>query len=213
MAKGAALGVASRGLPGYERLRRRWQDLASPRRGDLLARMYSPGADGLVVHGFPLIERAGPDARLVIGRDVILATGIALSLQAPRAELHIGDGVFVNRGAQIDVRERVTIGAGCNIGFGVTILDTDFHPITGAGPTTQPVTIGDDVLICAHATVLKGVTIGPGAVVGAGSVVSRDVPPRTLVAGAPARVVREEVTWAQGRYDPATRRRDDLVDY
>ena len=60
-----------------------------------------------------------------------------------------------------------------------------------------PVTIGDRVWIGCRATVLKGVTIGDGAVVAACSVVTRDVPPRALVAGNPARVVREDVTWEE----------------
>ena len=78
------------------------------------------------------------------------------------------------------------------------VVDTDFHPLevenrrrSGSSPACEPVTIGDDVFIGAHAVVLKGVTIGNGAVVGAMSVVTEDVPPATIVAGNPARVVGE----------------------
>ena len=60
----------------------------------------------------------------------------------------------------------------------------------------QPVHIGDHVWIGARAVVLKGVTIGDGAIVAAGAVVVDNVPPRALAAGVPARVVREEIEWA-----------------
>lgn len=61
---------------------------------------------------------------------------------------------------------------------------------------TQPVTIGDHIWIGARTNVLNGVTVGDGAVVAAGSLVTRDVPPRALVGGVPARVLREDVDWS-----------------
>jgi len=62
-------------------------------------------------------------------------------------------------------------------------------------PRSGPVTIGDQVWIGTGATVLAGVTIGDGAVIAAGSVVAAAVPGRTLAAGNPARVVRQDVSW------------------
>ena len=67
-----------------------------------------------------------------------------------------------------------------------------------------PIVIGDKVWIGANATVLPGVTIGKGAIVAAGAVVTRDVPPNTIVAGVPARVVREI---RPGEHAPASFRR------
>ena len=58
-------------------------------------------------------------------------------------------------------------------------------------PPAAPIVIGDDVFVGMEALVLKGVTIGDGAVVGAGAVVTQDVPPRTVVAGNPAQAVRD----------------------
>ena len=75
------------------------------------------------------------------------------------------------------------------------IRDSDSHS-TGEGRTpTKPITIGDHVLIGARCIILKGVTIGEGAVVAAGSIVTKDVEPHTLVAGNPARFVRN-VDWS-----------------
>lgn len=107
--------------------------------------------------------------------------------------LVIGDRTYVNYGVDIAATGLVALGADCLIGTHVSIIDNDFHGITDRQerPAPKPVIVGDNVWIGNRAIVLPGVTIGDGAVVGAGSVVTRDVPARTVVAGNPARVVRE----------------------
>ena len=78
------------------------------------------------------------------------------------------------------------------------MLDDDFHAITVDGverPSVAPVRIGDRVWVGTRAVVLKGVTIGDGAVVAAGAVVTSDVPAGTVVAGVPARVVGRADSW------------------
>lgn len=100
-------------------------------------------------------------------------------------------------GAAIVAASRIEIGDRVMVGSNATIVDTDFHPLsplarrTHARPVARPVRIEDDVFIGTQAMILKGVTVGRGAVVGAGAVVTRDVPPFTIVAGNPARVVGE----------------------
>jgi galactoside O-acetyltransferase len=82
------------------------------------------------------------------------------------------------------------------IGYGVHVYDSDFHAVDprararAAPPRTAAVAIGDGAWIGANAMILKGVEIGAGAVVAAGAIVTRSVPPATLVAGNPARIVR-----------------------
>jgi acetyltransferase-like isoleucine patch superfamily enzyme len=87
----------------------------------------------------------------------------------------------------------LTIGDDVMIGPKVTLV-TSGHPVAPAerfkGVVMKPIVIGNNVWIGAAATVLPGVTIGDGAVVAAGAVVSRDVPPNTMAAGVPARVVK-----------------------
>ena len=107
--------------------------------------------------------------------------------------LVIGDRAFINYGVDIAATGLVAIGADCLIGTHVSIIDNAFHDVVDRQqvPAPRPVVIGDNVWIGNRAIILPGVTIGEGAVVGAGSVVTRDVPARTVVAGNPARVVRE----------------------
>ena len=114
------------------------------------------------------------------------------------AILEIGDNVGIS-GTTIRVSENVKIGRNTIIGSGCFITDTDAHPIKVADRNRvdgykytkrKPIKIGSDVFIGARSIILKGVTIGDGAVIGAGSVVSHDVLPNTIVAGNPATDVK-----------------------
>ncbi|MCC6178397.1 MAG: hypothetical protein IT305_24085 [Chloroflexi bacterium] len=111
----------------------------------------------------------------------------------PHGTLVIGDRTFVNFGADIVATGLVKIGSDCLIGTYVMMLDNDFHDSIDRArmPEPRPIIIGDEVWIGNRAIVLPGVTIGQGAIVGAGSVVVSDVPAWTVAAGNPARVIRE----------------------
>jgi acetyltransferase-like isoleucine patch superfamily enzyme len=120
------------------------------------------------------------------------------------AELTIGDGTSINRGVSICAERSIRIGSNCGIGNDCLIFDTDFH---GIGDHFQardaaPVTIGNDVWLAARSMVLKGVTIGDGAVVCAGSVVATNVPAYAMVGGVPARIIRR-LTPPDGAAAPA----------
>ena len=126
------------------------------------------------------------------GADITLEKG---------AHLILGD-CFINSGCEIYCANQISIGNGTLIGQHVTIRDDDGHKlIHGDGstnlPLSNPVEIGDHVWIAINSTVLKGVKIGTGAVVAAGSLVTRDVPAHCMVAGVPARVVEENIDWEQ----------------
>lgn len=116
----------------------------------------------------------------------------------PKAKLELGH-VYVNAGAQIRCMEHIKIGNQCTIARNAMIMDFDAHSILydkiQHGQITSPVIIGDHVWVCARATILKGVKIGDGAIIAAGSVVKKDVPAHTLVAGNPAKVIKENVEW------------------
>jgi len=100
-------------------------------------------------------------------------------------------------GTTLVAADRVTIGDRVLAGRKASLVDTDFHPLTPEGRAEDinagdaaPITVEDDVFLGTEALVLKGVTVGEGAVVGAGAVVTQDVPLRTVVAGNPAQGVR-----------------------
>jgi acetyltransferase-like isoleucine patch superfamily enzyme len=110
------------------------------------------------------------------------------------AHLTLGGG-YANNGAGIVCFKEIAIGRDVAIGPEVMIRDSDSHLISGSGrPATAPIRIGDRVWIGARAVILKGVTIGDGAIVAAGSIVTKDVAPGTLVAGVPAKYIRD-ATW------------------
>lgn len=133
------------------------------------------------------------DGRIEIGRHVLLRSlPVPVELvTGPGAILRVGRGVRVNYGTSINADCSVTIGDRVRIGPYAMIVDTDFHdPLDRARrPGARPVVIEDDVWIGAKASVLKGVRIGRGAIVGVGAVVTHDVPPFTIVGGVPARVM------------------------
>jgi acetyltransferase-like isoleucine patch superfamily enzyme len=134
---------------------------------------------------WPLIQNRG---RLT-AENIGLWCGVRLEV-GRGAHLSIGKGTYLNRNATVVCDERVEIGRNCAVSWDVVIMDTDQHERAGMGPVTAPVRIEDDVWIGCRAIILKGVTIGRGAVIGAGSIVTRDIPPNALAVGQPARVIR-----------------------
>lgn len=122
---------------------------------------------------------------------------VILTTRRPGARLVIGRG-FGMTGGTICAEESIIIGDDVWVGGNCTITDTDFHPLRLedrlARPldgATAPVVIEDGVFIGMQSLILKGVTIGARSVIGAGSVVTRSIPPDVIAAGSPARVIRQ----------------------
>ena len=109
-------------------------------------------------------------------------------------ELHIGKGVFINYGADICALKYVSIGEESRIGTHCIIMDSDFHHIElgkrHEKPTAAATILEPHTWIGNRVTILKGVRIGYGSVVAAGSVVTRSIPPMAVAAGVPAKVIR-----------------------
>lgn len=159
-------------------------------------------------YGIPIVQRA-PRSEIVIGDGVTLCSDsryTALGVSKPvilrtlrsGARLEIGSETGLS-GVVICASKSIVIGRQCLLGADVMVFDTDFHPLdphrrrfaSEDAADSRPVEIHDNVFIGARSIVLKGVTIGEGSVVGAGSIVSRDIPPFTVAAGNPARPLRE----------------------
>lgn len=136
------------------------------------------------------------DGTMTIGEKVRLGSKVApIELVAgPGAELVIGSRTFINFGSSIVAMQKIHIGADCQIGPHCIVMDNAFHRVEperrNEPAESNPIMIGDNVWLGARAIVLPGVTIGNGSVIGAGSVVTKDIPARTLAAGVPAKVIK-----------------------
>lgn len=108
------------------------------------------------------------------------------------SNLSIGESTFINYGTNISTFASVKIGRDCNIGQYCIIMDSDYHSVEDhhQPDTPMPVVIEDDVWLGARTVVLRGSKIGRGSVIGANSVVTGEIPPFSVAAGSPARVVR-----------------------
>jgi acetyltransferase-like isoleucine patch superfamily enzyme len=158
------------------------------------------------IYGLPLIQRhRGSEIRigkrlhmrnwfgsnpLGVNHKSILATWSADSA------IHLGDDVRMS-GATICASEEIRIGSRVRIGANSTIIDTDFHPLMAEQRNIDPkagrsaaVVIGNDVFIGTRVIILKGTNIGDGAVIGAGSVVSGNIPAGAIAAGNPVAILR-----------------------
>lgn len=162
--------------------------------------------ENLRLMGRPIFDVA-PDACVRIGSRVTmisspegnlsgLSKGCSIAVE-PGAKLTIGDGCGFS-GVSIYCALEITIGSHLTCGANACIWDTDFHPLDAVARRTndrsaiarKPVVIGDDVFLGANVLVLKGARIGDRAVIGAGSVVTGEVPADEIWAGNPARFVR-----------------------
>jgi acetyltransferase-like isoleucine patch superfamily enzyme len=101
----------------------------------------------------------------------------------------IGNGTYLNRNTEIIAQHEVRIGRDCMIAWDVVIMDTDQHGRDDGPPLARPVIIGNHVWIGCRALILKGVSIGDHAIIGAGAIVTHDVPPSGIVTG-PAATLR-----------------------
>lgn len=165
-----------------------------------------PWEAGWRLFGSPIIQKHR-DSTITIGNRACLRSKarsnplapfhpVVLSTRNAGAVIQIGDD-FGMTGGSIVAATNVTIGNRVALGANCVITDTDFHPIDpivrSADPSlasTAAVQIGDDVFVGMQSIVLKGVSIGRGTTIGAGSVVTSDIPAGVIAAGNPARVIR-----------------------
>ncbi|CAN5571357.1 N/A [soil metagenome] len=137
------------------------------------------------------------EGRLKVGEGTLFEPGCWLTL-GPTAQITIGKGCFLNRNTMIACSELVEIGDhvmfanGCFVGDADHRYDDPDVPITWQGFEPRgPVRIGSNCWFGVNCVVMGGVTVGDRAVIGSNSVVTKDVPAGTIVAGAPAKVLRE----------------------
>lgn len=174
----------------YERNRRfvrRWRLRRHAARGGFYIREPVEGE----------VLEALDEGRLRIGEGTLLEPGCWITL-APEATIEIGAGCFLNRGTMLAAQERIEIGDHVMFANGCFVSDADHRyddpelPVTWQGFVARgPVRIGSNCWFGVHCVITGGVEVGDRAVVGANSVVTSDIPPGVVAAGAPARVIRE----------------------
>ncbi|HEY2317243.1 MAG TPA: acyltransferase [Solirubrobacteraceae bacterium] len=137
--------------------------------------------------------------RLRIGANTLLEPGVWIAAPAT-ARIHIGSGTFLNRGVMVAALHLVEIGDHCMFANGCFITDADHRvddpekPVTWQGFRSKgPTRVGDNVWCGANVVITSGVNVGERCVIGANSVVNRDLPPYSIAAGAPARVIRQVI--------------------
>ena len=136
------------------------------------------------------------DGRLEVGEGALLEPGVWITATAP-ARVRIGAGTFLNLGVMVAALELVEIGDHCMFANGCFVTDANHRfddrekPITWQGFTSKgPTRVGDNVWCGANVVITSGVTVGERCVIGANSVVTTDLPPFSIAAGAPAKVLR-----------------------
>jgi len=137
------------------------------------------------------------DGRLEVGEGTLFEPQVWLTAPG-EARIRIGAGTFLNIGVMVAAHELVEIGDHCMFANGCFVTDAAHRfddpgrPVTWQGFTAKgPTRIGDNVWCAANVVVTSGVTIGERCVIGANSVVTRDLPPYSIAAGAPAAIVKQ----------------------
>jgi len=141
-------------------------------------------------------------SKMIMGVNTAILPGVYITANN-HAEIFIGDNSYISQEVTINSRSRIIIGKNVMLGQQVKIMDYDAHDIFSLNDKkkkevinkSQPVIIQDKVWIGVRATILKGVTIGSGSIVGANSCVTSDVPSNVIVAGNPAKIIKENIKW------------------
>ena len=191
----------------YGRLALRWA-----RRRFLTRAGWRWRTDGLVFLGPGLAIEIGPNAQIDFGRFVWIGDGT--KLRCHEGLIEIGAKTVMGQECTISAYDGVRIGEQCVIADRAMFIDFDHNvadveaPIRQQGIYKRPVEIGNNCWIGYGACVLRGVRIGDNSIVGANSIVTRDIPPNSVVAGAPARIIRtreapKHLSWARPVEPPA----------
>jgi acetyltransferase-like isoleucine patch superfamily enzyme len=144
----------------------------------------------------PSMFKMGDNAILKVNGNFNIFSGFKVSINEG-ATLEIGDG-YANYNVNIACFEKIKIGKNVIISENVSIRDSDNHKMLYSGyEMSKPIIIDNHVWIGMNVTILKGVHIGDGAIIAAGSVVTRDVPKHCLFGGVPARLIKENVSWTE----------------
>jgi len=133
-------------------------------------------------------------ARLIVNGNFSIFSGGRIYINK-NAVLELYGG-YINSNVILSCHTKIKIGEGVKIAHNVVIRDNDSHEIIDENHVSkEPIEIGNHVWIGTNVIILKGVRIGDGAIIGANSLVNKDIPAKAFAAGVPAKVIRENVEW------------------
>ena len=152
-----------------------------------------------------LVDVRGNNNYILIGNNVSIRANCHFSIKGNDCKIEIGDNTSMTSSVILEVNEdnqSIVIGSDCMFSNHVVIRTNDSHFIYEKGSDTRinppkSVVIGNHVWIAAWVTVLKGVQIGKGCIIGLGSIVTRNIPDYSLAVGSPAKVVKSDVEWTR----------------
>lgn len=173
----------------FERIRRRLKkhSIFEHLLGFWLSRKFTQAGIIVVKDSFPLPEVINNGGSL-LAENCQFYSGVRIEI-GKGGTVRIGNGTYINRNTLLVCESEINIGANCKISWDVIIMDSDLHPLNSKETVKKPVYIEDKAWIGCRCIILKGVTIGEGAVVAAGSIVTKDVPAYTIYGGNPAKFI------------------------
>ena len=163
--------------------------------------LRSPGqvsiAEHVMIDDNVVLDAKGEGSRIELGSQILLGRNTILSCN--KSEIKVGNFVsigpfcFLVSKSLISIGSNVSIGSGSHLMGGGHKFDDPNMPVIRQERTSKGIIVGDNAWIGSQAVILDGVTLGEGCIVGAGAVVTKDLPPYTIAAGIPAKVIRSRV--------------------
>jgi len=156
------------------------------------------GENGQISYDRTIIQLA-KKSRLYLEEKVAIGPGVRV-IVGENGIVKIGANTFITSNTNIFCKENISIGRNCAISWNVQIMDSDIHKVIIKGEIhkeTKPIIIGNEVWVGSGVNILKGVKIGDGCIIASRSVVTKDIPDKCMVAGNPARIIKENVCWGK----------------
>lgn len=158
----------------------------------------NPDKSAPIVSRLPINIYFGENSKIDIGHSISVGPGVNIIVK-DKAMLTIGNSTYFTSDSHLEVVNSVQIGDNCAISWGVTIIDDDHHELISGtekkGSGISKVIIGNKVWVGCNVTILKNTFVGNNCVIAAGSVVKGTFPDNTLIAGNPAKVVKQNIDW------------------
>jgi acetyltransferase-like isoleucine patch superfamily enzyme len=139
----------------------------------------------------------GFNSKIKLGKSISIGPGVNMIVK-DIAQLTIGDGTYFSSDMHLEAIKSISIGSDCAISWGVTIIDDNHHTVISENLSAnhgEGITIGNHVWIGCNVTILKGTEIADNCIIAAGSIVKGNFPKNVMIAGNPAKIVKQNINW------------------